>query len=246
MADATLLLGPVLFQDFEVPASINFGGGQRAAVHRLIGGSRIIDTLGRDDADIRFAGVLSGSNATLRARTLDELRTTGLPLALTWDVFYYTVVLTRFDSDYRNGWWIPFRVECTVLRDEAATIVDNVASLAQDATGDVSSALTWSGGTVTSLGGLPSAMAAPDATTRGSAAYLAAQADLLSAQNDLSLAIGTAGATVTNAAIDTATSAPTAITQLSLATTAAQQLGSFAIGQGYLSRAAINLAGAST
>ena len=63
MADVTLLLGPVAFQDFEVPCGVNFGGRQRLALHRLPGGSRVIDALGRDDAQISFSGIFSGSDA---------------------------------------------------------------------------------------------------------------------------------------------------------------------------------------
>ena len=70
MSDIALLLGPVAFQDFELPANIGFGGEQRLAVHCLPGGARVIDVLGRDDAEITFSGIFSGSDATLRARTL--------------------------------------------------------------------------------------------------------------------------------------------------------------------------------
>ena len=47
-------LGSVSFRSFEVPATINVGGAQRLAVHRLLGGIRVIDALGRDDSDISF------------------------------------------------------------------------------------------------------------------------------------------------------------------------------------------------
>ena len=36
-----LLLGPVLFQDFELPERISWGGKQRLTVHRLPGGTRV-------------------------------------------------------------------------------------------------------------------------------------------------------------------------------------------------------------
>lgn len=246
MPSISLLLGPILFQDFEVPASVSLGGAQRVAVHRLIGGARVIDTLGRDDADIRFSGVLSGENATLRARTLDELRTSGVPLPVTWDVFYYTVILTKFEADYRSGWWIPFRIECTVVRDEAAGAIDSVVSLAQSAISDVLGASTWSNGAAPSLDSLQNALAAPDAATLGSADYVTAQAGLLSAQSGLRQAIGAAEATIENTALSSATSAPTGVAALGTATGAAQQLGGLVIAQGYLGRAATNLANAST
>ncbi len=72
--------------------------------------------MGRDDAQIAFSGIFSGSDATLRARILDELRASGLTLPLTWDVFFYTVMISEFHADYRNGWWIPYQITCTVLQ----------------------------------------------------------------------------------------------------------------------------------
>lgn len=246
MAGIALLLGPILFEGFEVPSSVSFGGSQHVAIHRLIGGARVIDTLGRDDANIRFSGILSGDNATLRARTLDELRTSGVPLPITWDVFYYTVIVAKFEADYRNGWWIPFRIECIVVRDEAAGIIDAVTSLAQSTISDVLGAATWSNGAVPSLVDPQNALAAPDATTIGSADYVAAQAGLLSAQNALSRAMGAAEATITGVTLSSPASASAGVTALETATSAAQQLGGLAIAQGYLGRAATNLANAST
>ena len=137
MSDIALLLGPVGFQAFEVPSSIGFGGSQRLAVHRLAGGGRVIDLLGPDNRDIRFAGTFSGTDATLRARTLDGLRTAGVPLPLTWDVFFYTVVIRQFEADYQNGWWIPYRLVCTVLRDEASVLLQAAISLTAEVVSDV-------------------------------------------------------------------------------------------------------------
>ena len=54
-----LTLGGVVFADFEIPDSINFGGEQVLSVHQLPGGTRVIDALGPSDAEIREA--LSGN-----------------------------------------------------------------------------------------------------------------------------------------------------------------------------------------
>src|SRR5689334_14980148 len=63
-----LLIGPVLLEAFELPARVGWGGRQRMAVHRLPGGRRVIDAMGRDDADIAWTGVFTGSDAVARAR----------------------------------------------------------------------------------------------------------------------------------------------------------------------------------
>jgi hypothetical protein len=87
-----LVLGPVLFADFEVPERIGFGGRQQLVIHQLPGGGRVIDALGRDDADISWSGFFSGEDAADRARVVDTLRAQGQPLPLIWDAFYYTVL----------------------------------------------------------------------------------------------------------------------------------------------------------
>src|SRR5438105_1927567 len=118
MADIALVLGPVILQDFEVSSGVAFGGKQRLAVHNLPGGGRVNDALGRDDAEISISGIFAGSDATVRARLLDQLRVDGQVLDLTWDVYFYSVVIRSFQANYRSAWWIPYHLCCTVVRDE--------------------------------------------------------------------------------------------------------------------------------
>jgi hypothetical protein len=131
-----LLLGPILFQDFELPPSITWGGAQSITIHRLPGGTRIIDAMGRDDANITWSGIISGPDAAARAQSLDLMRAEGSLWPLTWSSFFYSVVIARFDADYRRPNWIPYRLTCAVLRDEAAALVEfalsAVATVAQD------------------------------------------------------------------------------------------------------------------
>ena len=126
MPQAVLSLGPISFQEFEIPPSITFGGRQRIATHYLSSGARQIDTLGPNDSDISFAGVLSGSNAAIRAQEIDTLRSLGTPLALTWSNFEYLVIINEFQAEYRNRRWIPYRIACTVVSDPiSSSIVGN-------------------------------------------------------------------------------------------------------------------------
>jgi hypothetical protein len=115
MSGTTLTLGPIVFRDFEIPSAITFGGRQRMAVRYLTTGQRVIDTLGPDDATISFAGVLSGPNASARARDIDALRTQGRPLGLSWNTFLYSVIIRSFEADFKNQWWINYRIHCMVL-----------------------------------------------------------------------------------------------------------------------------------
>ncbi|OZB40983.1 MAG: hypothetical protein B7X48_02755 [Acidiphilium sp. 34-60-192] len=89
----SVVLGSVTLRGFEVPEQIVFGGGQRLAVHELIGGGRVIDTLGAAAEEIEFSGVFSGPDAALRVQSLDVARAAGLALPLSWGDFSYSVII---------------------------------------------------------------------------------------------------------------------------------------------------------
>jgi hypothetical protein len=246
MSNATLLLGPVTFQDFEVPSRINFGGMQRLAVHRLPGGVRVIDALGRDDADICFAGIFCGNNATLRARLLDEMRVSGTVLPLTWDVFFYSVVIRLFQANYSTSNWIPFKITCTVLRDEASALVDAALSLSATILGDIGTATSQASSGGVDLSSLQSLLSVPSATVRDTAAYTQAQSGLASAQSSLAVSIDGVASALPLAAIASPGSAQDGIAGITSAVTAAQQLSQLTVAQAYIGRATTNLANAST
>ncbi len=120
MASLELLLGPVLFQGFELPSTIAWGGAQRLAIHRMPGGSRVIDAMGRDDNDITWAGIFTGPDAATRARGLDLMRSSGNLWPLTWGSFFYSVVIAKFEAQQVRSNWIPYQISCCVLQDESA------------------------------------------------------------------------------------------------------------------------------
>jgi hypothetical protein len=246
MANTTLLLGPVVFQDFEVPCGINFGGRQRLAIHQLPGGVRVIDALGRDDADICFGGIFCGDDATLRARLLDEMRALGTLLPLTWDVFFYTVVISQFQADYATSNWIPYKITCTVLRDEASALVETALSLGATVIGDIGAAVTQASSNGVDLSSLQTTMSDPSATVRDTAAYGMAQVGLASAQSSLASAVAVPAAVLPTSTVTAAGTAESGVASLTSAVNAAQQLSELTVAQAYVGRAAANLANAST
>lgn len=123
-----LVLGTFAFSEFEIPASLPFGGRQALKVHRYMGGKRVIDALGPDDAPIQWSGQFRGFTASLRARQLDLMRSAGRPLVLTWGVFVYRVVIESFEADYQAPFEIPYRISCVVLSD---IIAEKTAPLVQ-------------------------------------------------------------------------------------------------------------------
>ena len=225
MSDFSLTLGPVAFAGFELPSSITVGGRQRLAVHRLPGGLRVIDALGPDPADINFSGIFTGPDAADRARLLDVLRVAGEALPLAWDAFIYTVVVESFEADYRSPWWVPYRLSCTVLRDEAASLTTAAVELAPTLTADLLSAGSFA--TVASA-----AVGVSGATTVGTAANAAALVSL--------------GTTLTS--IDSHIAINTVALQsadLSATVSAAGLLAQLTAARAYTARAARNLLSAS-
>jgi hypothetical protein len=110
-----LQLGPLSFQDFEVPARLRFGGKQRLVVHVLPGGDRVVDVMGADEGPISWSGVFSGPVARERAAILDGLRRAGDPLLLSWSGSSYTVIVEAFEADAVNPAWIPYRLSVCVV-----------------------------------------------------------------------------------------------------------------------------------
>jgi hypothetical protein len=232
MQDGTLLLGPIVFQDFEIPARVNWGGAQRLAIHRLPGGARVIDMLGRDDSEISWTGIFTGDDGAIRARLLDTLRVAGGPLLLTWDAFFYSVVIAWFEADYARSNWIPYRISCTILRDEAAAAVDAVVSLASSALGDLASAAGFD--TTIDLTAATTAIGVAGATTVGTSAYATATAALAAASSQISSNVTQAEASLTVA------------TDPGVAADVAGTLASLTNAQGYVQRVQANLANASS
>ena len=110
-----LQLGDVVFQAFEVPERLRFGGRQRTAVHLLPGGGRVVDAMGADEGPLSWSGVFSGPGAAERAALLDGMRRDGAALTLSWSGSRYTVVIERFEAEAVNPAWIPYRLSACVV-----------------------------------------------------------------------------------------------------------------------------------
>ncbi len=226
MSNFSLTLGSVAFVGFELPSSITLGGTQRLAIHRLPGGVRVIDALGADPADISFSGIFSGPDAADRARLLDAIRVGGSALPMAWDAFLYTVILERFEADYRSPWWIPYRISCAVVRDEGASLLAPALELAPTILSDLALAGSFGRAAV-------SATAVAGATIVGTTAYAAAQT-----------AIGSALASVSNQIVAVEPALQTG--DVSAAVSASGLLAQLATARGYISRASRNLADTTT
>jgi hypothetical protein len=165
MPDVTLVLGGVTFSDLEIPAEIEGGGAQAMQVHKLLGGARVIDALGRDDEALEWSGRFQGGDAEGRAQTLDQIRIAGQPVLLTWGSRSYTVVVASFRWKWQRFYQILYSISC-VVQDDGTTApassnatTDDLVGGDMDSIADITPNLTDS--TVApAISGLSSAIAA--------------------------------------------------------------------------------------
>lgn len=136
-------LGGFVFDGFEVPEVITWGGRQTLAVHKLIGGVRQVDAMGPDDADISWSGIFLGPDASSRADQLDLMRKAGDLIELVFADRYYLVVISEFAADTRLISYAPYRITCTVVTDLSQTVPAYVSPL-ESVTDDLSSAAALS------------------------------------------------------------------------------------------------------
>lgn len=110
-------LGELLFNGAEVPESVNGGGDQVIARNQLIGGKRIDQALGPDDADIKFNGLFRGILALVRVRYLENLRRTGEEVDFTYSFFSYRVIVKSFSWNLKQAYQTYYEITLEVIKD---------------------------------------------------------------------------------------------------------------------------------
>lgn len=248
-------LGAVQFEAFEVPEKIPFGGEQKVNVHRLPGGTRIVDSMGPDDRDIDFSGTFMGSGAASRARQLDSMRKAGAKITLAWADFRREVVITRFECDYTYGGQVlPYTIACVVVSsanagDEKPGLISQIGKDLTDSLGItdiIGPAMTEAQG---ALKAVQKVMPVAASITRGSAAFVSVSSAVSGASSVLSA--GVAGADKGMGGVIAAgqaagrllggTGAGGAFSTLSTAVSAAGSLAGHVQASGYVDRIAANL-----
>lgn len=130
MATDHLVLGPFEFTDFSPPSKMPGGGKHAMHVHKLPGGSRVIDMLGPDDADISWSGTFWMNDAYGQALQLDGMRSAGLPLPLMWGGQFYLVVIADFKYEVqRMPQCVHYHISCVVASNPMTGVGGFVASI---------------------------------------------------------------------------------------------------------------------
>jgi hypothetical protein len=118
MATDVLSLAGIVFTDFSPPREMMSGGNQAMVVHKLPGGSRVIDTLGPDEADIRWDGFFFGNDAYANVLALDAIRVAGQVVPLIWGGQFRSVIVNNFIYRVRRmPNWCFYDISCTVYQN---------------------------------------------------------------------------------------------------------------------------------
>lgn len=245
-------LGPFTFQDTEVPAQIPYGGQQRLAVQKMIGGARQINTLGPDKADIKWTGMIRSADRAERAATLAQMMASGKSFPLTWGAEYLEVVIRSFQP-VTTAFWINYTIICCVVSDYGNGTTtpqpDALTSVADDALAAVGLSPADLPAVSSAVGQLQSAIAAASALVPGSSVFGnilnatgAAQAALTGAQSAANgNLLGVVNAAATGAGLLGASNATEAINQMGGIVQAAGDLGAATQTLGYVNRISQNL-----
>lgn len=150
-AAAPVLIGNMVLTGLEVPDELIVGGRQELVVHRLLGGGRVIDTLGNDPSRLMLRGRFVGPEAQMRARILERMRMAGAAVAFSAAGLSCQVWIVQFQYAYEaKGALCRYWLEL----ERAAEQVSNTASQENGWSNDVGNALS----TLTSfVGGVSSA-----------------------------------------------------------------------------------------
>ena len=140
MTDTTVVLGGVPLKGFEIPSKIPYGGDQALKVHKMLGGARTIDALGRDDMPLAWSGRFQGADAEDRARLIDQMRITGQQVALIWGEEAFAVVVEKFVVDWERFYQQPYSISCVVVTDNSFSGTAAPATLDDLVDGDMTAA----------------------------------------------------------------------------------------------------------
>ena len=245
MTDGNVVLGGVVFQGFEVPREINFGGQQAHRVHDIIGGERVVDAMGPSASDISWAGRFRGADAIQRAQQIDQMRISGAQQQLTWLGVFYTVLVVAFNALTEKYYEVPYTIKCVVVNDPTQGVSGISASLDSLVGGDLSTAegiLTLAPTNVsTALSGLSATIAAAGTLQGASIPALApVEAAAASAATLISSTIAATDPLLDAVSPDGANPAIEAAWLLNVAGNAVTQ-SALADAYGYVDRIALNI-----
>jgi hypothetical protein len=242
----SLILGSVVFENFELPPKVNFGGIQRLVTHTLGDGRRIVDRLGPDDSDIQFQGTFSGPNAVNKASVLDAMRTSGHRVTLSWGTLFFPVIVRRFSANFENSYWIPYAITCVKVGTGGAYATSDTQGVLDSVLSDLQTIAEIGNIEGPATVGATVALGEPGATVYGTAAYDSAISLTTSAVNSCQRICQTVDLELATAGANNVLDLPRAPTALHAVADGSYRLWQLSTATGYWAQIEKNLQNAST
>jgi hypothetical protein len=160
-----LQLGDFTFSEYEIPERITMVTAIRTVVRKMVGGARNVNMMGYDPAPLEWSGMLLGSNALDRARTLKQMALAQKMLTLTFSEYSYAVVISEFVEDFQREYEIYYRLRLEIVADNAAQGPKQGVGIDSLIGGDISTAngicsLIGNSGLTSAMGTLTTAIGA--------------------------------------------------------------------------------------
>jgi hypothetical protein len=242
-----ITLGSFQFENFEIPSAVDYAGGQKTVHHEYPGGARSMSVMGRNDRNISFSGTFLSQDAVQRSQTLDQMRISGQPLALSFGNVYEEVVIEDLQLRYLQSNRIDYQISLYV---QSINPNSSTPTLLQAVTSDIGNALGVNiPATLSTVSGAIRTVqtAAQDLTslTGGSKAALSLLGTVNSAQSVVSGAVTAANGQIgaLSSTIGNLTGAAAAASNINLLTTQAGNLAAGKSVQAFMGRIANNLTG---
>lgn len=113
-------LGGILFGPWETPSKISLPSGQKINKHVMIGGQRQIDAMGPDPAPLSWTGRARGQNAASDMQSVKAMCDAGAQVTLEWNEYTYTVVIEKFDPQYKTPIEWEYSITVEIVDDPSA------------------------------------------------------------------------------------------------------------------------------
>ena len=119
---APVVIGSVTLTGAEVPDRLRVGGQQRLVILQLLGGARVVDTVGNDPARLQLSGTFLGTNGLARAQAMEQLRDAGKAVTFSAAGISCQVKIAEYWYEYtRKGAVIPYSIQLERSSVAAAT-----------------------------------------------------------------------------------------------------------------------------
>jgi hypothetical protein len=106
-----LVLGGVVFKNFEIPEHIIFPIKQRYKIHYHLGSARVVDAMGPDPQPVRWEGRFTGPDASSRVRALQGMTSSGVEWHCVFGTFMEQGLITDFTPVMEKPWDYRYAIE---------------------------------------------------------------------------------------------------------------------------------------